>query len=617
LASRGTTDFGEYFVYFSFFLIAAAILLAALFFKLTIEQRIREIGILRAFGFSTQLMMRQSFLEGAMLSITGSVLGIGGSIIYGWLMVFGLRNWWQDAIGTRHIFFTISWPELLIGAIGGVISSLCSLGWTLRSLRHNSPRMLLAGVLESASIQKRRTRMLTITSLLAAAGAILLLIGSFLSRVPQLEGFFGAGFLLLVSILCGMALYLRRSRPSSVGGNGWRAFLRLGFRNAMHRPGRSLFCASLIASATFIVVSMEAFRKDTDNLSDRRDSGTGGYSLLAQSSLPILYDLNNSAGQEAMNISPSQFPAFHGISFTSFRERPGDDASCLNLYAPGEPTLLGASKAFRQEGRFAFQSFLASTPEARRNPWTLLDSPPHSSYVPAIVDANTLQYTFHLSLGDELLVQGSRLNPVRLKFVALLRDSIFQGKVIISESNFLRFFPEQEGYRFFLLETTQPLVSDSIPQIKEALADYGVSIERSQERLAAFHRVENTYLSTFQSLGTLGLILGTIGLATVLLRNVLERRQELALLRAVGYRMRVLIAIILAENIFLLLWGLLAGTACALLAILPALYTRGATVPLAIAVYVILAVLAAGLSASIFAVFTAFRSPLLNALRSE
>ena len=52
------------------------------------------------------------------------------------------------------------------------------------------------------------------------------------------------------------------------------------------------------------------------------------------------------------------------------------------------------------------------------------------------------------------------------------------------------------------------------------------------DRIAAFHRVENTYLSTFQSLGALGLLLGTAGLAAVLLRNVLERRRELALLRA-------------------------------------------------------------------------------------
>jgi ABC-type antimicrobial peptide transport system permease subunit len=214
-------------------------------------------------------------------------------------------------------------------------------------------------------------------------------------------------------------------------------------------------------------------------------------------------------------------------------------------------------------------------------------------------------------------VQGSRGDPVRLRFVAALRDSIFQGKIIISESNFLRCFPEQEGYRFFLMETAHSQLTAMIPQIKEAFADYGFSIEQSQDRLAAYHKVENTYLSTFQSLGTLGLVLGTIGLATVLLRNVLERRQELALLRAIGYRMRILSIIILAENILLILWGLIAGSACALLAILPALHSRGATVPLAMTAYVFVAVLAAGLSASLVAVIAAFRAPLLSALRSE
>jgi ABC-type lipoprotein release transport system permease subunit len=62
----------------------------------------------------------------------------------------------------------------------------------------------------------------------------------------------------------------------------------------------------------------------------------------------------------------------------------------------------------------------------------------------------------------------------------------------------------------------------------------------TEERLANFHRVENTYLSTFQMLGGLGLILGTLGMAAVLLRNVLERRRELALLRAVGLRLQTL-----------------------------------------------------------------------------
>ena len=63
---------------------------------------------------------------------------------------------------------------------------------------------------------------------------------------------------------------------------------------------------------------------------------------------------------------------------------------------------------------------------------------------------------------------------------------------------------------------------------------FGAVATGTAERLASFHRVENTYLSTFQALGGFGLLLGTVGLATVLMRNVLERRRELALLGAVG-----------------------------------------------------------------------------------
>ena len=50
-ASAGVTDFGLYFIYFSFFLVVSALLLASLFFRLGIEQRLREIGLLRAAGY--------------------------------------------------------------------------------------------------------------------------------------------------------------------------------------------------------------------------------------------------------------------------------------------------------------------------------------------------------------------------------------------------------------------------------------------------------------------------------------------------------------------------------------------------------------------------------------
>jgi putative ABC transport system permease protein len=149
-ASRGSTDFGEYFVYFSFFLIAAAILLAALFFQLGVEQRVREIGLLRSTGFSPGSIRGVFLREGAILSAVGSVAGLLGAMIYGWMMVLGLSTWWVGAVGTQRLQFHIVWFDLLIGAAVGIVASLGTIAWTLRVLHGNSPRALLAGVLEVA-----------------------------------------------------------------------------------------------------------------------------------------------------------------------------------------------------------------------------------------------------------------------------------------------------------------------------------------------------------------------------------------------------------------------------------------------------------------------------------
>ena len=144
-----------------------------------------------------------------------------------------------------------------------------------------------------------------------------------------------------------------------------------------------------------------------------------------------------------------------------------------------------------------------------------------------------------------------------------------------------------------------------------------MDIVSARDQLAEFHRVENTYLSTFQALGALGLLVGTVGLAVVMLRNVLERRRELALLRAVGYRAGHLARIVLAENVLILVLGLGCGTAAALVAILPAFTERGGHFSAGSLALLLVPVFAAGLLSSLLATVAVARLPLLESLRSE
>jgi len=623
-ASRGATDFGEYFVYFSFFLVVSALMLAALFFKLGIEQRLREIGLLRAIGFPPAKIRSLFLQEGALLSFVGSLIGVALAIGYGWLMVFGLTTWWVGAIGTSQLKLHISPLSLVYGAVGGVVAAIVCTGWTLRSLAKASPRSLLMGSPEVADRHKdaksqkhtRPTSGRIFAIVFGVIGLALIALAS-MKTISQVAGFFGAGTSLLVAALFYESARLR-SRPSAIiEGNGFWPVSRLGFRNISYKPGRSVLCVALIASATFIIVAVDAFRRDADSVSMDRKAGTGGFPLQAESVLPLISNPNTEEGRESMNLIMPSSESNIEFTFSRFRLRPGEDTSCLNLYSPQNPRILAPTPDFIESDRFAFQSSLAETDAEKANPWLLLERTETDDAVPVIADANSLTYVLHLGLGDVFTLNRSGASPVRMRVVAALSDSIFQSEFLMSEANFTRLFPDLEGHRFFLIDAPQDRATALSARLEDLLADYGFDVTSTAARLASFHQVENTYLSTFQTLGGLGLVLGTLGLATVLLRNVLERRKELALLRAIGYNSSHFTLMVLAENTLLLVTGLIVGAVCALLAIAPALFARGGSLPgLSLALLLGL-VLASGLISSLAAVAAALRSPLLPALRAE
>jgi ABC-type antimicrobial peptide transport system permease subunit len=188
---------------------------------------------------------------------------------------------------------------------------------------------------------------------------------------------------------------------------------------------------------------------------------------------------------------------------------------------------------------------------------------------------------------------------------------------VTSERHFTRAFPGEEGFRFFLLDAPEERASALAEALELRLSDFGFDAVEAHARLAAYHRVENTYIATFQTLGALGLLLGTAGLGAVLLRNAFERRREIALLGAVGYGGGHVRRMVLAENALLLGLGLGAGVVPAAVAIAPALAERGGSVPALTLGGLVAAVVLVGLGTTFVAVAAIRRLPLLASLRSE
>jgi ABC-type antimicrobial peptide transport system permease subunit len=114
--------------------------------------------------------------------------------------------------------------------------------------------------------------------------------------------------------------------------------------------------------------------------------------------------------------------------------------------------------------------------------------------------------------------------------------------------------------------------------LRRDLADFGATVEGARESLGRFMAVANSYISAFQMLGGLGMLLGSLGLVAVLARGVIERRGEIALLRALGFTRWRAAALLVWENSLLLVAGLAGGAASAAVAVAPELARSGLAV---------------------------------------
>src|SRR5262249_55769132 len=155
--------------------------------------------------------------------------------------------------------------------------------------------------------------------------------------------------------------------------------------------------------------------------------------------------------------------------------------------------------------------------DERKNPWLLLNHRSDDGTVPVVADATSLEYVLHAGVGDTMSIDLGADRPLTVRFVGALGDSVLQGQLVMAEEQFVRIFPALQGYRFFLIDAPEVRTSADAEKLagvlERELAPFGFDAVTAADRLAAFHRVENTYLSTFQALGGLGLILGTIGLS--------------------------------------------------------------------------------------------------------
>ena len=585
-------DFGQLFMSFSFFLIAAAVMLISLLFQFSMEKRTRETGTLLAVGVPAVRVRRMLLVEGGLIAIAGCIVGAWAGTLFAQAMLNALSTNWKDAVASATLTYHSSGSAMGTGASMGFFVALGTIWWALRKLKKQTARELLAGESQEQVGSKKTAKRATIIGVVSLLAA-LCWVGSDTAGGEQMAPltFYGAGAMLLLSGLAlANARLTRLANSSALGQTQSLSLGSLGQRNAARRSRRSMATIGMLACGSFMIASIGVFQKDATVDADQPGSGTGGFELMGEASIAVVHDMNNPTNREDFYSIDEEI--FKNTRLVPFRLRDGDQANCLNLNLAQEPRLLGV-RPETLDGKFTFTKTMDGL-KPGDNPWNILESarealnlPP--DVVPAIADQSVMMYALSGSnlmkskkLGDQLDYTDEHGNPFKVQFVGQIADSVLQGNLIIPEFDFIKRFPSESGYRVFLVDTPVERVQEVSDELNVAMADHGFEWVKTTQRLAELNAVQNTYLQTFQVLGGLGLLIGSLGLGVVVMRNVQERKSELALLRAVGFEKSAIKRFVLSEYLSLLIGGLFIGTAAAALAVLPAILSPTADVPYAL-----------------------------------
>ena len=502
---------------------------------------------------------------------------------------------------------------LAVGLLASLAIALLAMAWGVWRVGKVHPAALLAGSWGTPTFSARGGRRVLLAGIGATLGGAVLLTLPALHLLEAQWAFLGGGAVLLLAAMCWLAWLVRPRERRTTHLTGTLALARLGMRNAGRRLSRSVLTMGLLGFATFILVTVAAFRHGPPQNTSDLTSGSGGYTMILRSDIPLPADPSTLAGRRLMGIRNAQGDMWNRVRFTPLHRHAGQDTSCLNLTRVTAPTIVDVPSAEAWRGRFTF----ARQTEPHANPWALLETPLPGGDVPMIADDETARYLLQVDLGGTLTVTDSAGRPRVLRLVATLAGSVFQGELMIGRGNFRRLFPSDSGFGLVLIEAPPAEEAQVRRTLSDELADYAVTVDPTSQVLGQYLEVANTYLSTFQTLGALGLMLGTIGLAVVLLRNLIERRAELAVLSALGFSPAARMTLVMSENLFLLLLGLLAGVVCALIGVLPNLAGSARTINLVGLAGTLGLVLAVGLSVLLLTMALAGRRVRPADLREE
>ena len=596
----------EVFSMIGIFSVLAGILLLINLFVMLAEDRKTELGMLRAVGFTRRRLTRAFAIEGAIYALVAAALGAVVGIGIGWLVAVVAGPIFGAAEGSSYPL-VIEPMSLALGAGTGLVISLVTIWATsLRIARLNIIRAIRD--LPEPKVARARVR----TMVLGAAGIVLgAVAGSFgyvnesaipfvlgvpiiaFSAAPLLRRFLPerrarllvAGTVLawglvvypffpeimndsdmLVFVLQGVVLTVGAvSLASSLDrvwtfavehlGRGGRGLApRLGIAYPLARRFRTSMLLGMFSLVIFTVTILTSFSVALGNNTDVTvKQAAAGFDVLVDTNPANPIDPRALAARDdvtavaGLSRGVASFGAPH---LDGTREWPisGFDTHLLDRGTPG---LFRRDASVYATDADVYRAVLADP--------TLAIVP--ENFLVAGVDVAVLE------VGDLFtVIDPNSGQPHQLTIAALGETDWLENGALVSRDLTTELFGERDVVTRFYLGVADDADADTVASsVNAAFLPQGADASTFATLIGEGASKLTGFLALLRGFLGFGLLVGIAGLGVVMVRAVRERRQEIGMLRAMGFRAGLIRTAMLSEAGLIAVQGTVIGAVLGLI----------------------------------------------------
>lgn len=495
-------------------------------FSMIVAQRLRELALLRAIGASRRQVSRSVLLEAAVVGLIGSVIGL----VSGIALAIGLRNL-LNALDLGLPTGTLDvQPRTVAISLGvGIIVTLFS-AWAPARRASNTPPVAAMRA-EFASVgTSLRIRTMS-GAAITAIGVAGLVAGSLSDTTKVAASLVGAG---AGAVLIGVLLISPALSSPIIHALGYPAARfggtvgRLARTNAVRNPRRTAATGFALTLGLMLVTTIAVFGSsarasvdqfvDTGITSDFILSGTG------QSGVPV-----SAAKAVAQVADVAEAVEFHPVRAEL------DDATVTGLAVTG--TIAEVLRIDMSSGTpdLSGDGMMASQSEAAERGW---------------------------QVGSTVTFVGSDSDEVPNTITGIYADNPTLGDWILGQQAYAQLTPALFASDLFVLIKAEP--GTDLTTLRAALTDatdpYVVVKVQDRDQFKGEQGQQiDQLLAILYGLLALAVVIAILGIINTLALSVVERRQEIGMLRAIGMQRAQVRRLIYVESALIAVFGAVLG----------------------------------------------------------